>query len=103
MADETLLREIKALVENGQADDRTWRHAVLERLDLVNGTVKVHSTAIALLEQAAKRQGSDLEEVCKQVRAVELSQAKAATIGAVVGAAIAVMPQLIPVLRAVLK
>ncbi len=97
-----VLTDIKGLIERGQDDDRLWKGEMLDRFDLVNGTVKIHTTAIALLEQTVTRNGKDLEQVCEQVRTVELSQAKAAGIGAVVGAAVAAIPQLITLAKTLL-
>jgi len=93
-----LLKEIKELIEHGQRDDKEWKQELLDRFDIVNGTVRVHTTGIALLDQTVKRQdrdmerqGTDLEAVCGKVRELELSNAKSAGIGGIAGAVIGVV------------
>lgn len=69
------------------------------RLTEMNGTVKRHDTAIELLKASETRQTSDLDEVCDQVQDLQLSQAKSAGIGALFGAVIAGLPQIVTAVK----
>lgn len=97
------LIEIKALLEASQKADHDWKEAMLKQFQALNGTVREHGTDIALLQQSDKRQGTDLKEVCGQVRTMEVSQAKSAAIGALVGAVIVALPQIMIAARAWVK
>lgn len=65
-----------------------------------------HETRLSVLENGRKHAAEERLKLCaaveqntKSIRTMEISQAKSAGIGAIVGALIAVIPQVIQVLR----
>lgn len=96
---QAVLLEIRNLIDKAQKDDSEWRKSTLTAMAALGATVSAHTTAIALLDQNDARQNKELNGIGAQIRSMELSQAKSAGIGAIVGAVIAGLPQIVTMVR----
>ena len=98
--------QIKEAVDNIVPVINVKLDIINERLARINGTVVElqrgaanKETRITVLERASAREAEDVEALEACVQDIKLNQAKSAGIGAIVGALIVALPQLIQALR----
>ena len=101
------LDEIKALLIADQEEAKSWRDGMLEQFKALNGTVRIHTTELAVLQEKGAHRDAQVSELavrvrdaCRELQELQISQAKAAAIGAVIGALVAALAPLLTALRA---